>query len=169
MSTIRINSTEVIGNVAPEIFGHFAEHIGGVIYDGIWVGKDSDIPNVEGFRLDAIEKVRAIHPPVIRWPGGCFTETYNWRDGIGKNRPTRLSWWTKDDGRYETNEFGTHEFLRFCELVGAKPYIAVKRKRRALYNRIHELPVLHIQPVCRILLTKNAVLIIIPPKCSIHI
>ena len=114
-----------IGKIAPEIFGHFAEHIGGVIYNGIWVGKDSSVPNVEGFRLSAIEKLRDIHPPVIRWPGGCFVETYNWRDGIGKNRPTRLSWWTKDDGRHETNEFGTHEFLRFCELVGAKPYIAI--------------------------------------------
>lgn len=125
MNKIQINTADVVGTVAPEIFGHFAEHIGGVIYDGIWVGTDSKIPNVEGFRLDAIEKLRAIHPPVIRWPGGCFVETYNWRDGVGKNRPTRLSWWTKDDGRYETNEFGTHEFLRFCELVGAKPYIAV--------------------------------------------
>ena len=125
MDKIYLVLPKKLGTIAPNIYGVFAEHIGGVIYDGIWVGKDSDIPNIEGFRLDIVEKLRAIHPPVIRWPGGCFTETYNWRDGIGKNRPTRLSWWTKEDGRYETNEFGTHEFLRFCELVGAKPYVAV--------------------------------------------
>ena len=125
MSKVTVLTSQPVGRIEPEIYGHFAEHIGGVIYDGIWVGTESDIPNIEGFRADVLDKFRAIFPPVIRWPGGCFAETYNWRDGIGKNRPTRLSWWTKDDGRYESNAFGTHEFLRFCELVGAKPYLAV--------------------------------------------
>jgi alpha-N-arabinofuranosidase len=125
MSKITVRFSQPIGTIAPEIYGHFAEHIGGVIYDGIWVGEQSNIPNVEGFRTDVLEKFKAINPAVIRWPGGCFAEAYNWRDGVGENRPTRLSWWTKDDGRYETNEFGTHEFFRFCELVGAKPYLAV--------------------------------------------
>lgn len=112
------------GYISPEIYGQFTEHIGGVIYDGIYVGKDSDIPNINGFRKEIIEKLRAIGTPVIRWPGGCFAETYDWRDGIGKDRPTRLNWWTKWDGRIESNEVGTHEFMDFCEAVGAKAYFA---------------------------------------------
>ena len=122
---ITIVYPDVTGFIAPEIYGHFSEHIGGVIYDGIWVGKDSDIPNINGFRLDLVEKFKKINPPVLRWPGGCFAETYNWRDGIGKNRPVRPQWWTRYDGRYESNEFGTHEFFEFCELIGAKTYLAL--------------------------------------------
>ena len=113
-----------IGTIAPEIYGHFAEHIGGVYYDGLWVGKNSDVPNINGFRKEIVEKLRHIKAPVIRWPGGCFAETYDWRDGIGENRPTRINWWTKWDGRYESNEVGTHEFMDLCEMVGAKPYFA---------------------------------------------
>ena len=116
---------EVTGVIAPEIYGHFSEHIGGVIYDGIWVGKNSTVPNINGYRKELIEKLKAINPPVLRWPGGCFAETYNWRDGIGKNRPIRPQWWTTIDGRYESNEFGTHEFFELCELIGAKAYLAV--------------------------------------------
>ena len=112
------------GTIAPEIYGHFTEHIGGVIYDGIWVGKDSRIPNINGFRKEIIEKLRQIKAPVIRWPGGCYAEVYDWRDGIGENRPTRISWWTQYDGRYESNAVGTHEFMDFCDAVGAKAYFA---------------------------------------------
>ena len=112
------------GTIAPEIYGHFSEHIGGVIYDGIWVGKDSSVPNIRGFRKDIIEKFKAINPPVLRWPGGCYAEVYDWRDGIGEDRPTRINWWTYKDGRTEPNEVGTHEFMDFCELVGTKAYFA---------------------------------------------
>ena len=112
------------GTIAPEIYGHFSEHIGGVIYDGLWVGKDSKIPNIRGFRKDLIEKFKAINPPVLRWPGGCYAEVYDWRDGIGENRPTRINWWDYRDGRKEPNEVGTHEFMDFCELVGTKAYFA---------------------------------------------
>ena len=122
---INVSLNKKIGEISPLIYGHFAEHIGGVIYDGIWVGKNSDIPNVDGYRLDVVEAFRKIKPSVIRWPGGCFAETYNWRDGIGKGRPVRTSWWTSQDGRYETNEFGLHEFIGFCRLVGAEPYISI--------------------------------------------
>ena len=87
------------GKIAPEVYGHFTEHIGGVFYDGLWVGKDSKIPNIKGFRKEIIEKLRAIKAPVIRWPGGCYAETYDWHDGIGENRPTRLNWWTAWDNR----------------------------------------------------------------------
>ena len=112
------------GRIAPELYGHFTEHLGGVFYDGLWVGKDSSIPNIKGFRKEIIEKLRAIKAPVIRWPGGCFAETYDWRDGIGEHRPTRPNWWTKNDKRYESNEVGTHEFMDFCEAVGADAYFA---------------------------------------------
>ena len=113
-----------IGHIAPEIYGHFSEHIGGVFYDGLWVGRDSEIPNINGFRKELIEKLSAIKPAVLRWPGGCFAEIYDWRDGIGENRPVRHNWWTAWDGRYESNEVGTHEFVELCELIGAKPYFA---------------------------------------------
>lgn len=126
MKKIVLLYPEKIGKIAPELYGHFAEHIGGVIYDGIWVGKNSDIPNLHGFRKELVEKLRAIHPAVIRWPGGCFAEAYRWYDGVGENRPVRPSWWTsRNCGRTESNAVGTHEFIEFCELVGAKPYFAV--------------------------------------------
>jgi len=123
--TVHITAPDKIGTIAPEIYGHFSEHIGGVFYGGIWVGKDSKIPNIGGFRKDFIEKFKKIKPPVLRWPGGCFAEVYNWRDGIGKNRPTRINWWTVNDGRYEPNEVGTHEFMELCEILETKPYLAV--------------------------------------------
>lgn len=123
--TVRIVLPEPIGRIAPEIYGHFSEHIGGVFYDGLWVGKDSSVPNIRGFRKDLIEKLKKIAPPVLRWPGGCFAETYDWRDGIGENRPVRPNWWLRNDGRYESNAVGTHEFVDLCEIIGAKPYFAV--------------------------------------------
>ena len=122
---ITVKTNERIGDISPLIYGHFAEHIGGVIYGGVWVGKNSSIPNVNGLRLDIVEKLKRISPSVIRWPGGCFAECYDWHDGIGENRPIRPSWWTRDDGLYESNEFGTHEFMELCTLVGAEPYLAV--------------------------------------------
>ena len=125
MKKISIVYPKKLGTIAPEIYGHFSEHIGGVFYDGLWVGRDSDIPNINGFRKEAIEKLRAINIPVLRWPGGCYAEVYNWRDGIGENRPVRINWWTMNDKRYEPNYVGTHEFVELCELIGAKPYFAV--------------------------------------------
>ncbi|MBQ8340926.1 MAG: alpha-L-arabinofuranosidase [Clostridia bacterium] len=117
---------EELGTINPDIYGHFSEHIGGVFYDGLWVGEDSDVPNIKGFRKDAIEKLRAIKIPVLRWPGGCFAEVYNWRDGIGPRdqRPVRTSWWDYEDGRLERNQVGTHEFIDLCRLIGAEPYFA---------------------------------------------
>lgn len=125
MKKVTVVYPESIGTIAPEIYGHFTEMIGGMFYDGLWVGKDSPIPNIRGFRKDLIEKLKAIRPAVLRWPGGCFAESYNWRDGIGENRPKRPSWWMYKDGRVESNAVGTHEFVDLCELVGAKPYFAV--------------------------------------------
>lgn len=114
---------EPIGRISPNIYGHFAEHLGACIYDGIWVGEDSSIPNDGGIRLDVVEALRRIAPPVIRWPGGCFADDYHWEDGIGprEERPRTVNlWWGHD---IETNAFGTHEFIRLCRMVGAEPYI----------------------------------------------
>jgi len=135
-SRIEILIGEPIGRIAPEIYGHFAEHLGGVIYDGIWVGENSRIPNVAGIRKALIDALQKIKPSVIRWPGGCFADSYNWRDGTGpKDKRARHTnfWrdapeWSKNapDGpwKYETNQFGTDDFLRFCKLTGAQPYLA---------------------------------------------
>ena len=124
MSKISIIYPLIIDTISPNIYGHFAEHLGGVIYDGIYVGKDASVANVNGFRKFIIDKLKAINAPVIRWPGGCFAEMYDWRDGIGVNRPTKKSIWTKATDKYETNEVGLHEFVDFCENCGAKPYFA---------------------------------------------
>jgi alpha-N-arabinofuranosidase len=126
MLTIRILETESIGVVSPRLYGQFAEHLGRCCYDGLFVGTDcKTIPNVEGFRTDVLEALRALPVPLLRWPGGCYADHYHWRDGIGPlgERPVRLGLScglrVKD-----TNTLGTHEFLRFCELIGAEPYLA---------------------------------------------
>ena len=123
-SKLTVKLDEVIGVINPNVFGHFAEHLGRCIYPGIWVGESSKIPNIEGLRRDVVEALRAINPPVIRWPGGCFADAYHWRDGVGPRdrRPRRPSlWW----GGVDSNEFGTDEFIRFCRSVGAEPYICL--------------------------------------------
>jgi alpha-N-arabinofuranosidase len=128
---IEILLDEPIGTIAPEIYGHFAEHLGGVVYDGIWVGENSKIPNVGGIRRELIERLRQIQAPVVRWPGGCFADSYDWRDGVGpmSERPTRTNFWVNTrvppgPQQYDPNHFGTIEFLRFCRLSGAQPYLA---------------------------------------------
>ncbi len=109
--------------INPEIYGHFAEHLGRCIYGGIYVGEKSTIPNVRGFRSDVIQALKELEVPVLRWPGGCFGDTYHWRDGLGprETRPSIVNvYW---GGVTEDNSFGTHEFLDFCELIGAEAYI----------------------------------------------
>ena len=135
-SHIEILIDEPIATIAPEIYGHFTEHLGSVIYDGIYVGEDSKIPNQHGLRSSIIEKMRAIHAPVVRWPGGCFADSYDWRDGIGPKdkRPRRTNFWTDQypvsqqtrriPQVFDTNQFGTADFVRFCQLCGAESYIA---------------------------------------------
>ncbi|WP_044138600.1 alpha-N-arabinofuranosidase [Thermophagus xiamenensis] len=107
------------------IYGHFAEHLGRCIYDGIWVGPDSDIPNINGYRKDILEALKELNIPVLRWPGGCFADTYHWKDGVGpvENRPKIKNYFW--GGVIEDNSFGTHEFLNLCEILGADPYVSV--------------------------------------------
>ena len=110
--------------ISPELHSQFIEHLGSCIYGGIWVGKDSSIPNVEGFRKDVLTAMQKIAPPVIRWPGGCFADTYHWADGVGENRPVTYN---GNFGTFQTedNSFGTDEFMRLCELIGAKPWLNI--------------------------------------------
>src|SRR4030042_1674108 len=110
--------------INPEIYGHFSEHLGRCIYDGIWVGKDSNIPNIRGIRKDVLEALKQIKVPVLRWPGGCFADEYHWKEGIGpqESRPAMIN--THWGMVKETNAFGTHEFLDLCEQLGCEAYIA---------------------------------------------
>ena len=121
--SITVLLDEPIGTIRPAIYSQFAEHIGGVIYDGIWVGPDSKIANIDGIRRTLVEHVRQLGPVVVRWPGGCFADKYHWRDGIGPRpvRPRRFGRWREET---ETNQFGTHEFMRFCRLCNVEPYFA---------------------------------------------
>ena len=111
-----------IGTVRPELHGQFAEHLGGCVYGGLWVGPGSAIPNDGGLRLDVLRALKRVRVPVLRWPGGCFADDYHWTDGVGPDRPRRFNaWWGHD---VDDNAFGTHEFLRLCRLLGAEPYLA---------------------------------------------
>ncbi len=107
-----------------EIYGQFAEHLGSCIYGGLWVGENSPIPNINGYRKDVFEALKALQVPVLRWPGGCFADEYHWRDGIGprSQRPSMKN--NNWGGTIEDNSFGTHEFLNLCEMLGCEPYIS---------------------------------------------
>ncbi|MFE8101689.1 alpha-N-arabinofuranosidase [Brenneria goodwinii] len=125
----RIDATLKAEQPGPQIsryiYGQFSEHLGRGIYDGIWVGPDSSIPNTRGIRNDVVAALKAIKVPVVRWPGGCFADEYHWRDGIGPRdkRPVRKNnWW---GGGLENNAFGTHEFFDFAEQIGADAYLSV--------------------------------------------
>lgn len=111
--------------ISKHIYGQFAEHLGAGIYEGIWVGPDSPIPNTRGIRKDVVAALKQLDVPVVRWPGGCFADEYHWRDGIGprEQRPQRKNnWW---GGTPESNAFGTHEFFDFARQIGAEAYISV--------------------------------------------
>src|SRR5262245_61275096 len=107
------------------LFGQFAEHLGRGIYEGVWVGPDSSIPNTRGIRNDVVAALRALKVPNVRWPGGCFADEYHWRNGIGPlaKRPATLNpnW----GGVIEPNTFGTHEFMDFVQQIGADAYLSV--------------------------------------------
>ena len=116
--------------IKPCTYGHFIEHLGGVIYDGVWVGRDSKIQNVGGIRKEFIDDMKRIGAPCLRWPGGCFADGYHWRDGIGPGaeRPRTYNFWETrmPTGMHatESNQFGVHEFMQLCRLIGAEPYLA---------------------------------------------
>jgi alpha-L-arabinofuranosidase len=121
-ASLVIHADQPKGVINRNLYGQFAEHLGRLIYEGLWVGVDSPIPNTRGLRNDVVAALKELRVPVLRWPGGCFADEYHWRDGVGPRdqRPRRpnASW-----GGVDTNAFGTHEFLDLCEMLGAEPYI----------------------------------------------
>jgi alpha-N-arabinofuranosidase len=124
-NTLTLHVDQAETKINKEVYGHFAEHLGRCIYGGIYVGEDSPIPNTRGFRNDVINALKEMQIPLLRWPGGCFADTYHWKDGVGlrENRPSIVN--THWGGVTEDNSFGTHEFLDFCELIDAMPYINI--------------------------------------------
>lgn len=123
--------------VNPDIFGQFSEFIGSGIYGGIWVGPKSDIPNTDGFRTDVVQALRALDVPNVRWPGGCYADRYDWRNGVGpqaKRPVTENSNW---GGTNNDNAFGSMEFMTFAQLIGAKPFIAVNVGSEPPSNMVH--------------------------------
>lgn len=122
---VTINAGDGKTIINRHIYGHFAEHLGRCIYDGFYVGEgNTKIPNKAGVRLDVVDALKKLKVPNLRWPGGCFADTYHWKDGIGPKakRPTIVNtWW---GGVTENNSFGTHDFLNMCELLGTEPYLA---------------------------------------------
>ena len=124
-NSLNVNVSQAKTKISKEIYGQFSEHLGTCIYEGIYVGKDSKIPNVDGYRTDVVNAFKELKVPVLRWPGGCFADTYHWKDGIGAkaNRPSivNVHWGNVT----EDNSFGTHEFLNFCELIGTEPYLSI--------------------------------------------
>ena len=124
-NTVTIFANQGKDTISKYIYGHFAEHLGRGIYDGFYVGKDSEIQNSNGIRTDIVQALKELDIPVLRWPGGCFAEQYQWKDGIGPIDQRPLTVNTFWGGVTENNSFGTHEFLELCELLDTEPYIAV--------------------------------------------
>ena len=121
---IILHTKQNAGTIHKELYGQFAEHLGTCIYGGLWVGNNSSIPNINGYRKDVLHALQDLKVPVLRWPGGCFADEYHWMDGIGPQdkRPKMQN--NNWGGTIEDNSFGTHEFLNLCELLGAEPYIS---------------------------------------------
>ena len=123
-TTVKINKSSSAPQISKHIYGHFAEHLGRGIYGGFYVGDRSNIPNTNGVRNDVIKALKALKIPNLRWPGGCFADTYHWKDGVGPKdeRPSMVNkWW---GGVVEDNSFGTHDFLNLCEILETEPYLA---------------------------------------------
>ncbi len=123
MYKLVINPDIKKGHISPEIQGHFSEHLGRCIYNGIFVGKDSDIPNTNGMRNDVVEALKEMKLPVLRWPGGCFADEYHWKDGIGPQECRKKMINTNWGGVVENNSFGTHEYMELCKQLGCKTYV----------------------------------------------
>ncbi len=123
MKKLYVNPKVKKGHINPELQGNFSEHLGRCIYEGLYVGENSEIPNVNGMRTDVVEALKEIKLPVLRWPGGCFADEYHWKDGIGpkENRKKMIN--THWGGVVEDNSFGTHEFMELCRQIGCKTYI----------------------------------------------
>lgn len=123
MAKLIINENKELSTIEPEVYGHFSEHLGRCIYEGIYVGENSEIPNVNGMRTDVVEALRELKVPMLRWPGGCFADEYHWKDGIGPKETRKKMINTHWGGVVEDNSFGTHEFMELCRQIGCKTYV----------------------------------------------
>ena len=123
-ATVRVHENGTGETIPAAIYGQFSEHLGRCIYGGLWVGKDSKVPNVEGYRADVFNALKALKVPVMRWPGGCFADDYHWMDGIGPQEQRAYISNNNWGGTLEDNSFGTHEFLNLCEMLDIEPYIS---------------------------------------------
>ncbi len=123
MAKLYVNPKVQKGHLNPELQGHFSEHLGRCIYEGIFVGENSEIPNTNGMRNDVVEALKEMQIPVLRWPGGCFADEYHWKDGIGPKETRKKMINTHWGGVVEDNSFGTHEFMELCKQLGCKTYI----------------------------------------------
>ncbi len=123
MINLTVHENETKGTISPEIYGHFSEHLGRCIYEGIYVGEDSPVPNVKGMRKDVVDALKDMAIPVLRWPGGCFADEYHWKDGIGPKDKRKRMVNTNWGGVVEDNSFGTHEYFELCDQLGCKTYI----------------------------------------------
>ena len=124
MKKLHVNTNDKRAVINKNIYGHFSEHLGRCIYDGLFVGEDSPIPNKNGIRSDIVQALKNINIPVLRWPGGCFADEYHWKDGIGPKNKRKKMINTHWGGVVEDNSFGTHEFMDLCEQIGCEPYIS---------------------------------------------
>ena len=132
METINLENKKGKVTISKYLQGQFSEHLGSGIYGGIWVGKDSSIPNIRGIRSDVVEALKNLHIPVLRWPGGFFSDIYHWRDGVGSIRyPIINTSWGND---LESNEFGTDEFFDFCQQIGAEPYLNINMSSGTIHE-----------------------------------
>ncbi len=123
MVKFTINTNKKVSFIDKDIYGHFSEHLGKCIYEGLYVGENSDIPNKNGMRTDVVEALKEMKIPVLRWPGGCFADEYHWEDGIGPKEKRKKIINTHWGGVVEDNSFGTHEFMELCDQLGCEAYI----------------------------------------------
>lgn len=147
LNTVSLNVSEAKTVINKNIYGHFAEHLGSCVYDGFYVREGNKaIPNTDGVRNDIIEALKKLKIPNLRWPGGCFADTYQWKDGIGpKNkRPSIVNrWW---GGVTEDNSFGTHDFLNMCKRIGCEPYLAANVGSGTVQNFIDWIQYVNFKP-----------------------
>ncbi len=123
MQKYLINPNQKLSKINKDIYGTFSEHLGRCIYEGVYVGEDSPIPNVNGMRKDVVSALKEMGIPVLRWPGGCFADEYHWKDGIGPKESRKKMINTHWGGVVEDNSFGTHEFFELCEQIGCEAYV----------------------------------------------
>ncbi len=124
-ASIQVNAGERLGKINRNIYGVMFENCGRCVYDGLWVGEDSAIPNWNGIRKDMLGLLKSMRTPVIRWPGWTPSDRHHWREGIGPRdqRPRSVLAGGEFGAPPETYAFATDEYLALAREVGFTPYI----------------------------------------------